>query len=120
MKDKRIAPRKETIYYLQATDPSTGTLYGRVVDLSESGLLLVTAEPESLPQTFSARIESPPGADSLGGFTCSLVKRWQRRDHNPDLVLVGCAMDLDDSTVETVAALIARYSFGREIHFNDR
>lgn len=115
MSDKRNAPRRDTFYYLTVSDALTGSSYGRVVDISERGLLLVTDRPGAIGESVHARVQVPPGSGADSDFACVLSRRWQRRDRNPELTLVGCEMLIGPEARTTVETLIQRYSFGGEI-----
>lgn len=111
MRDNRAAPRRDTIYYLQVQDSRSGATIGRIVDMSETGLLLVCDSPPETGTRLAARVSLPSGFSDFSSFECLLTVRWRRPDHNPQLTLVGCRMELGPDDRETVRELIARYSF---------
>jgi hypothetical protein len=114
MNNKRVAPRKDTFFYLTVTDASTEAVYGRVVDISERGLLLVTDQPGAIPPLVTVRVQIPTGPGGGSSFSCVLTRRWQRRDRNPQLTLVGCEMKTAPENEAAINNLILRYSFGGE------
>lgn len=115
MSDKRRASRRDTFYYLTVSDAATGVPYGRIVDISPKGLLLVTENARAMADTVDAVVQIPPGSGAGSNFRCRLTRRWQRRDRNPSLTLLGCEMQIDPEALTTVDNLILRYSFGGEI-----
>ena len=111
MREKRSAPRRDTIYYMEVRDSRSGTPVGRVVDISDGGLLLICEHAPDVGARIAARVVLPEGFSDAGRFECLLTVRWRRPDHNPDLTLVGCRMEVGPRELETVHEVIAQYSF---------
>jgi len=115
MDNKRAAHRSSTIVYLEVRDSVSEESYGRIVDISLNGMLIVTDQPRRVPESFAAWVRVPPGIGESEAFTCQLSKRWTRRDKNPALTLIGFAMQPEEAVEQTIAAVIEHYSFGRTI-----
>lgn len=115
MKDKRIAPRRETLYYLTVAESASGEILGRIVDLSASGMMIVgeRALPEGVPM--AVRVDIPHGIAGVSSFACVITRRWQRPDRNPALKLMGCTMEPDANAAAVVALVMSRYSFGGSV-----
>jgi hypothetical protein len=119
MNDKRVAPRSDTFYYLQVLEPVSGDSFGRVVDISQRGLLIVTDRPGAIRERLEAFIRVPSASFETEGFRCTLHRRWQRPDRNPQLTLVGFEMTVDPEVLDTIEVLMKRYSFGGEFRVSD-
>ena len=113
MKDKRTATRRDTIYYLEVRDSSSGSLFGRVVDISDNGLLLVCERPPEGNAAITAEVLLPDSVSDAASFACRLTVRWKRPDHNPDFTLVGCRMEVDPLELDTVRQVVQQYSFNQ-------
>lgn len=113
MQDQRTAPRRDIIYYLEVRDSRTGSTIGRVVDVSDSGLLLVSTDAPETGARMSATVLLPEGIAPAPSFDCTLTVRWRRRDHNPNFTLVGCRMEVGETDLETVRHVIREYAFNR-------
>lgn len=111
MPDKRAAPRRDTMYYLEVKDARSGALVGRVVDISDGGVLLICERPPEPGARIAARIVVPEDVYESSGIACVLTVRWRRPDYNPDFTLVGCRMEVGPEELDAVYAVIARYSF---------
>ncbi len=111
MREKRAAPRRDTIYYLEVLDSRTNKPVGRVVDISDGGLLVVCDRPPETGTRIAATISLPEDISESASFECLLTVRWRRPDHNPDFTLVGCSMEVGPSELNIVREVIDRYSF---------
>ena len=115
MINKRKSPRRDTVLYLPIVDAESGNQIGRMADISQTGILIVadSALPEG--RRIQARILLPPHlADLSAELAVEIEPRWSRPDKNPQLVLNGCFLVVDESDAETVSALIERYGFNND------
>lgn len=113
MRDKRTAVRRDIIYYLEVHDSQSGALVGRVVDISDGGLMLVCDRAPETGTRIAAEVRLPRSISSAGKFSCLLTVRWRRPDHNPSFTLVGCRMEVGPLDLETVREVIREYSFNQ-------
>ncbi|TVR66604.1 MAG: hypothetical protein EA427_15865 [Spirochaetaceae bacterium] len=113
MRDKRTTLRRDIIYYLEVHDSRSGALIGRVVDISDGGLLLVCDHPPETGTRIAAEVMLPEGVSTAASFPCLLTVRWRRPDHNPNFTLVGCRMEVGPAQLETVREVVREYSFNQ-------
>lgn len=114
MRDQRSSLRRDTIVYLPVIDPVFSAEYGRVVDLSLEGLLMISDRPPTIGVAIPAEVVIPETLAGLSAFRCTLTPRWHRRDRNPVYTLVGCRMEIEDAVGGIVAALMQKYGFPGE------
>lgn len=89
MDEKRRQPRRRPIYYLQVTEEDTGRPIGRVVDLTQDGMRLVSERPIPLHQDYRLKMTVPIDDRSAEEFAFSAESLWKGLDANPDLHNTG-------------------------------
>lgn len=112
MDNRRAFPRRNLIFYLRIVDGATGTMLGRVLDLTPAGLQMVGEEPVPLGETFDLEIrweEDRADASPLA-LRATCVRRGQ--DPNPELHDTGFRFEaVDPETKRRIQALIDRFGF---------
>lgn len=111
MRDKRNAPRRDTIYYLPVIDARSEQPVGRVVDVSDGGMMMVCDHAPEVGTRIAAVVSLPDRIAAATSFQCILTVRWRRPDHNPALTLVGCQMEVGPGDRDTVRTVSEHYSF---------
>ena len=87
--NQRSLERKNLIYYLKVFDQSTGNLMGRLADLTQNGLMLLSEEPIPTKKNFKMRLVLMPQMGGKGQIVFEAQSRWCRKDVNPDLFDTG-------------------------------
>ncbi len=115
--ERRKATRHSLVQYLQVCDPDSQDLLGRVVDVSDGGMMLVgdnPYEPETGPQRLRLMLPSYLDAPEYVDFEAEC--RWSGPDINDDLFdggfqFVGMTEDLKD----TLDLVVDQLSFDQPI-----
>ncbi|MFC1852694.1 PilZ domain-containing protein [candidate division CSSED10-310 bacterium] len=68
MTDKRKFKRRHLIYYLQVKDIQTDNFIGYVVDLSYSGLMIMSQNPIEVNKTFQLQVMIPNGQEEKPNY----------------------------------------------------
>jgi hypothetical protein len=113
-------------YYLEAKNVDPHTTLGRIGDVSENGLMLLTDVPLELNAQYSIEIQLP---ESLTGsqkiLAVTIVARWIKPDHNPAISCAGCQIiDPGEHAQAIIQSLIEYYGFSdgykefRQLHAN--
>jgi len=89
MDEKRRQPRRHPIYYLQVSDQDSDQPIGRVVDLTQEGMRLVSERPIALHQDYRLKMTVPIDDLTAEQFTFSAESLWNGLDVNPDLHNTG-------------------------------
>jgi hypothetical protein len=108
----RSEKRRHLFYYLKVFRTDTGELLGNLVDLSHSGVMILSRRPVEVGLEFEIRIE--PMAPELGHaeLRMTVQSRWHRKDVNPEYFVTGfqvTAMPPEQAAV--IDHLIADYGF---------
>lgn len=111
--EKRQRRRWELVFYLRVFDQSSGSQLGHVVDISESGLMLLSETPIELNKDFDLILEMPV-SDRNEREKVSLKARslWKSSDANPDLYDTGFSLiNPDKKSISAIRTLIDELQF---------
>lgn len=123
MTNKRRAPRRDTVIYLRITDAGSGKEIGRLADVSDTGILIVSNAPLPTGERIAVQIHLPPHLMEGGETELSveIEPRWSRPDKNPSLLLNGCVLYVDAERAPILSVLIERFGFNNDtIDFRKR
>src|SRR6056297_2501214 len=98
MSEKRRGMRRTIFYYLTVLHGETEKPIGRLGDISEGGLLLITEDEDAIVGAgrIPAKIVLPPGIGiDRNNLSVTLQSKWSRQDKNPRYYLVGCSMEFN-------------------------
>ena len=108
--EKRRLTRKNLIYYLKVVDRRTGTLVGKLADISLEGIMLIHPEPIPVGRTYELRLDLPEHMEVKGPIDFSAQSKWSKKDLNPDFYAAGFQFtDIRDKDVEILKQLIEIY-----------
>ncbi len=111
--EKRQRRRWELVFYLRVFDQSDGSLLGHVVDISESGLMLLSEAPIDIEKDYNLALEMP-ATDSEDREKISFKARslWKSSDANPDLYDTGFSLiNPDKNSISAIRTLIDELQF---------
>lgn len=80
MDDLRSEPRNHLVYYLRVFEQDGKTLFGHVVDVSSSGMLITSNRPMQQTGTYQLRVENAPYFDTLETVPVEAECRWCKED----------------------------------------
>lgn len=113
MENNRSTSRRRMFYYLEAKEADRHISLGRIGDVSENGLLLLTEVPLEPYARHRIEIQLPESLSiSQKILTVSIAVRWIKPDHNPAISCAGCQIvDPGEQSQAVIQSLIEYYSF---------
>ena len=82
MEDQRKEPRTHLIYYLRVYAPADNGLFGHVVDISKSGLLITSEKPIEKNRQYVLKIEDASTFDDFFTIGVQAECRWCQSDES--------------------------------------
>ena len=89
MDDQRSEQRTHLIYYLRVFEPGTNALFGHVVDISPSGLLITSDKPMRKDSQYVLEIEDASSLDDTSTVDVQVECRWCQGDQDNELYDAG-------------------------------
>ncbi len=103
MKERRRHKRWRLIHNLEVLDRHTGELIGRVMNISRSGMMLVSANPIKINRILHFTLVLPVEIAGSREIPFDVRSVWWRRDHRTKLYDTG--FELLDVTGKSIAAI---------------
>ncbi len=113
MKDEtRALKRRHLVYYLEGYDDDTNQLLGHLVDLTTSGVKLVSKQRIPANRNYRLRMMLPEGYFAQKDLYFEAKSMWSANDINPDFYDTGFgAPTLDAKTQDIIRDLVNQVSF---------
>lgn len=89
MDDQRKENRTHLVYYLRVFERSSRTLFGHVVDISPSGMLITSDKPMSATSSYHLALEDISALDHLATLDLEAECRWCQEDSPAGLYDAG-------------------------------
>ncbi len=89
MQDYRHRPRRNTPHIVKAFDAENGDYFGRVVDITADGMMVVTKQQFTTGRTFHLRIMLPVMVRHKTDVTVEARVIWCERDSSPGFSKTG-------------------------------
>jgi hypothetical protein len=90
MDELRSRKRRHLIYYLDVLEAGTGKTLGKLGDVTEKGLLLLSEAPLEKATTVQLKLVLPKAPGFEGdSFAATARVQWCNRDQNPALYCSG-------------------------------
>jgi len=107
-KDRRSVMRTDLVYYLEIRDKSQNRMLGRLGDVSDGGLMILSEEPLDLNSLYSITIKLPKDHNfPKDEIEIAVMTRWLKPDFNPKFICTGCEFSIiKDTDVDIVTRLI--------------
>jgi c-di-GMP-binding flagellar brake protein YcgR len=106
MKNKRQIARQNSLYHSKVVEVKTGRLIGRTVDISDTGMRLVSdSKPES-DGILDLRLELPKPVNGKQVIEFKAAVRWVNEDTNPDYHAVGIELIDPSEDVCTILQIL--------------
>jgi hypothetical protein len=102
MPDNRLSERKHTLYYSRVFDVATDTRIGFTIDISDSGMRMLTEAPLTLGHVLDLHVELPREIRGIASVELRCEVKWCQRDINPDYHAVGLNLIETDEALATV------------------
>ncbi len=110
--NKRSLERKNLIYFPKALLKENNEEFGKIVDITVEGFMLIRYNAVQSGNNFDLRIawEAEDGHEEL--FDCSVTACWCKPDKNPELYAIGFKFNNRDAKSDNeVTRLIRKWSF---------
>ena len=89
MDDQRREERTHLIYYLRVYDPDSQDLFGHVVDISKSRMLITSDKPMHKNSQYQLQIEDVSTLEDLNTVGVQVECRWCQGDDDNSLYDAG-------------------------------
>ena len=108
----RSLKRRNIVFQLPVYHQKSGEVLGHLVDITTSGLKLVSTTPIESSRLFRLRMELPEDYFKQRALNFMARSRWTRPDVNPELSVTGLTMEgLDDEGKEVISGLVDLFGF---------
>jgi hypothetical protein len=108
--DKRRTKRTALLYYLQVIERNADRFFGRLVNISSEGVMIVTDRPIDKDVILQLRLLLPEEACGKTDMNFDACCMWSKKDVNPRYYVSGFQMlDVTEREVETIVNLIVDY-----------
>lgn len=112
MEEQRKSRRWHPIYYLRVHDKKTNKLVGRVVDISNEGMCLITKKPLRANRKFQFKMRLPKSTRGAKEFVFDASSVWCAQDINPDYFSAGFRLkNMSQRGRQTIEYLIKDAAF---------
>lgn len=112
MAEKRKDKRRNIIYYLRVFDRNTDQLVGQLVDITTSGMKLVSETPIESDAVFQLRMVLPEEIGQKKEIGFDVKSMWCKRDVNPNFFSIGFEFeDISTEDIKIIQNLIYEFSF---------
>ncbi len=111
--NKRELKRRHLLYYLDIIDKETGKTIGKLGDITEKGLLILSEANQEVNKILDIKIKLPDN-DLFDGEYISLqiLTLWSEPDKNPDIIGTGCKIiSISDDELFKIKKLITYLGF---------
>jgi hypothetical protein len=110
--ETRALKRRHLVYYLEVYDDEAGELLGHLVDLTTTGLKLVSKQRIPTHRNYRLRMMLPEGYFSQKDLYFEAQSMWSSNDVNPDFYDTGfSAPKLDITAQNIIRDLVNQISF---------
>ncbi len=88
-KEKRQHPRRHLIYYLKVVHPQTDELIGHLVDITPTGMMIISREPLEAGCEIPVKVLLPSIFEEARYLDLVGETVWCHKDVNPDYYAIG-------------------------------
>ncbi|MFZ1684288.1 MAG: PilZ domain-containing protein [Candidatus Zixiibacteriota bacterium] len=85
MKDGRKYVRRQSNDYLLVTDKGTGSMLGRIVDMSPRGIMVMSLNSLTPELTYKLTVKLPPGAFDTDTIELEAKCRWSKLEKSSEM-----------------------------------
>lgn len=110
--NKRRLERRNLIYFPKAILRGSDEEFGRIVDITTEGFMLVRSQKAETGIVYDLRVIWTAENNREEEFTCKARLRWCRPDVNPDLFALGFQIENEDALGDSsIRRMITKWSF---------
>ncbi len=108
--EQRQVVRRHLVFYLRIFDGMSSRVVGHLMDISQSGLMILSDEPVAVNEEYRLRMHLPWEMGGSEEIIFGATSRWCRPDENPDFFLTGFQIqDLDNEAERLIRYLITEF-----------
>ncbi|OWL90339.1 PilZ domain-containing protein [Halopseudomonas aestusnigri] len=108
MTERRRLERHQMSSSLEVFDLDTGDHLGRVVDLHEEGLMLLSNRPVDLNRAFALQVNLPMTLNGVNEFLLDAESLWNRVSINGEQFWTGMHfIDLPEESRQCISKMVA-------------
>jgi hypothetical protein len=112
MDERRTRKRVYMMFYSRIRDRHSGDLIGHLVDLTSSGMLVVSETPVEVGQVLFMQMELPEDVSEKQFLKFDAQTAWCRRDVDPSFYDIGFQLvDISPEDNEIIKHFIETYGF---------
>ncbi|MBN2008044.1 PilZ domain-containing protein [candidate division KSB1 bacterium] len=112
MEERRIAKRRNLIFYLQVFDNKTDELLGFAVDITHEGLMMLSNKAIVTEKMFQLRMTLPEQLSDKSQVTFAAQSIWCKQDVNTDYFDTGFQLiEVEPETLSVITQLITHFGF---------
>ena len=110
--ETRSLKRRHLVYYLEVYDDDANKLLGHLVDLTTSGLKLVSKQRIPTNRAYNLRMMLPEGYFAQKDLYFEAQSLWSSNDINPDFYDTGFSVPKMDTAAQNIIRdLVSQISF---------
>ncbi len=114
--EKRGLKRWHLIFYLRVFDQDTGKLLGYIVDISTSGMMLISDQPLPVHKEYRLYVDVPQEEGQRERVFLKALSLWSSKDINPDFFDTGFRLlDLTMEQLYKVQLIIDDFKFHEQV-----
>lgn len=106
--DLRQADRRCLVFYLRVFDGANPNIFGHLIDISEKGVLLMTAEPIALNEDYRLRLRLPAFIRDRPEVMLKGTSRWCRKESGQNQYFIGFQIYGSDRTTKKVVSKLIK------------
>lgn len=110
--EKKRETRRHLIYFSEVHDRDNRSFSGHLVDITKTGLMIISKEKVELEKQFHLEIILPEEVDGRDKINLKAKSLWCKKDVNPDYFATGLDIEeIDIIDEELIEYLIYEYGF---------
>ena len=108
--EKRQVVRRHLVFYLRVFDGMSNRVVGHLMDISQSGLMILSDEPVAVNEEYRLRMHLPWKMAGSEEIIFGATSRWCRADENPEFFLSGFQIqDIESEAEKLIRHLIKEF-----------
>ena len=108
--EKRQVVRRHLVFYLRVFDGMSNRVVGHLMDISQSGLMILSDEPVAVNEEYRLRMHLPWEMAGSEEIVFGATSRWCRADENPEFFLSGFQIqDIEREAERLIRHLIEEF-----------
>ena len=112
-REKRQVERKYLVFYLRVFDGLGSKVIGHLVNISSTGIMLLSDFPIPVNEEYKLRMRLPHELVDKGEIIFNAISRWCRKDTNPEFYVIGFQLyDMSPALKDSILCLIDEFSYG--------